>query len=216
MVTPCYESMGEYYFGRKCYLKQILFIYITFIIIVTIPDEEKKKQIWLSPITKTPIPTENSENNGQHKTPPKTSITQPLRTDFWRSVGITTDIQLVWLNRFTVPNIPTNRKSRLIKRTHIQKFVNNPPYVDWGPTSNQNGEVIKMWYTNMYMYSNIKVYQKYQVTSIKVGCATHSLYASSVPKTDGVPNNKQRLRGSGPCRLWGGLNKARQIVPTAL
>ena len=37
-----------------------------------------------------------------------------------------------------------------------------------------------MWYTNMY--SNIKVYQKYLVTFIKVGCATHSLYASSGPK----------------------------------
>ena len=32
------------------------------------------------------------------------------------------------------------------------------------------------------MYSNIKVYQKYLVTSIKVGCATRSLYASSGPK----------------------------------
>ena len=148
------------------------------------------------------------------KTPQKPSITQPLRTNIWRSVGITTDIQLVLLNRFTVPNLPTYRKSRLIKRTHIQKILNNPPYVDWGPTANQNGEVIKMWYTNMYR--NIKVYQKYQVTSIKVGCATRSLYSSSGPKTEGVPNNKQRLRGSGPCRLWGGFNKARQIVPTAL
>ena len=31
------------------------------------------------------------------------------------------------------------------------------------------------------MYSNIKVYQKYLATSIKVGCATRSLYASSGP-----------------------------------
>ena len=28
------------------------------------------------------------------------------------------------------------------------------------------------------MYSNIKAYQKYLATSIKVGCATRSLYAS--------------------------------------
>ena len=54
------------------------------------------------------------------------------------------------------------------------------------------------------MYSNIKVYQKYLVTSIKVGCATRNLYASSGPKTEGVPTNNQRGRGSGPCRLWGG------------
>ena len=66
------------------------------------------------------------------------------------------------------------------------------------------------------MYSNIKVYQKYQATSIKVGCATRSLYASSGPKAEGVPTNNQRGRGSGPCRLWGGLDKARHIVPTAL
>ena len=39
-----------------------------------------------------------------------------------------------------------------------------------------------MKYTNMY--SNIKVYQKYPVTSIKVGCATRSLYASSGPKAE--------------------------------
>ena len=66
------------------------------------------------------------------------------------------------------------------------------------------------------MYSNIKVYQKYLVTSIKVGCASRSLYASSGPKAEGVPTNNQRGRGSGPCRLWGGLDKARHIVPTAL
>ena len=35
------------------------------------------------------------------------------------------------------------------------------------------------------MYSNIKVYQKYLVTSIKVGCAMRSLYASSGPKALG-------------------------------
>ena len=35
------------------------------------------------------------------KTPSKTSITKRLRTDLGRSVGITTVIQLVWLNRLT-------------------------------------------------------------------------------------------------------------------
>ena len=33
------------------------------------------------------------------KTPPKTWITQRLRTDLGRSVRVTTVIQLVWLNR---------------------------------------------------------------------------------------------------------------------
>ena len=56
-----------------------------------------------------------------------------------------------------------------------------------------------MWYTDIY--SNVKVYQKYIGTSIKVGCTTRSLYASSGPKAEGVPTNNQRGRGSGPCRL---------------
>ena len=37
----------------------------------------------------------------QHKKPPKTTITQRLQTDLRRSVGVTTVIQLVWLNRLT-------------------------------------------------------------------------------------------------------------------
>ena len=60
------------------------------------------------------------------------------------------------------------------------------------------------------------VYQKYIGTSIKVGCATRSLYASSGPKSEGGPTYNQRGRGSGPCRFWGGLDKARYIVQTAL
>ena len=32
----------------------------------------------------------------------------------------------------------------------------------------------------------------------------------------GVPTNNQRGQRSGPCRLWGGLGKARHIVPTTL
>ena len=62
-------------------------------------------------------------------------------------------------------------------------------------------------------FSNIIEYQKYIVTSIKEGCATRSLYD---PKAEGVPTNNQSGRGSGPCRLWRGLDKARHIVPTAL
>ena len=71
-----------------------------------------------------------------------------------------------------------------------------------------------MWYTKIY--SNITVYQKYIGTSIKVGCATRSLYASSGPKEEGVRTNNQMGWGSGLCRLWGGLDKARHIVQTAL
>ena len=48
------------------------------------------------------------------------------------------------------------------------------------------------------MYCNIIVYQKYLVTSIKVGCASHSLYASLGPKAEVVPTNNQRGRGQDP------------------
>ena len=63
--------------------------------------KEKKKEIWLNPMT-TPLYQQKirkSKDNTQ--TPPKTSFTQRLRTDLGRSVGVTTVIQLVWLNRFT-------------------------------------------------------------------------------------------------------------------
>ena len=52
-------------------------------------------------------------------------------------------------------NLPTNHNSCVIKRTHILKFVKNPPYRNWRPTANQ--EVIKM-YTNIY--SDTRIIQK--------------------------------------------------------
>ena len=63
--------------------------------------QEKKKEIWLSPMTKIPKPKENSKSNGQHKNATKTSITQLLRTYLGRSVGVKTVTQLVWLNRLS-------------------------------------------------------------------------------------------------------------------
>ena len=55
-----------------------------------------------SPMTKASTPYEKSnKQRGNTKTPPKTSITQRLRTDFGRSVGVTTLNPLLRLNRFT-------------------------------------------------------------------------------------------------------------------
>ena len=54
--------------------------------------------------------------------------------------------------------------------------------------------------TQTYKYSNIIVYQKCIGTSIEVGYATRSLYAS-LGQNSGVPNNNRRGRGSGPCGL---------------
>ena len=63
---------------------------------------EKKEKIWLSPMTKAPAPTEKSKKQRENTiTPPKTSITQRLRTDIGRLVGATIATQLIWLNRFT-------------------------------------------------------------------------------------------------------------------
>ena len=63
---------------------------------------EKKKEIWLSPMTKAPTPTEKSKRQRDNtKKPPNTSITQRLRTDIGRSVGVTKATKLLWLNRFT-------------------------------------------------------------------------------------------------------------------
>ena len=63
---------------------------------------EKKEEIWLTPMTKTPTPTEKFKKQRDNiKTPPKTLITQRLRTDLGRSVGVTAVTLLVCLNRFT-------------------------------------------------------------------------------------------------------------------
>ena len=52
-------------------------------------------------MTKAPTPTEKSEKQRDNtKAAPKTSITQQLRTDLGRSVGVTEATKLVWLNRY--------------------------------------------------------------------------------------------------------------------
>ena len=63
---------------------------------------EKRKRsdaaLWQKPLHR----QKNSKSNvTTQRTPPKTSITQRLRTDLGRSAGVTIAIQLVWLNRFT-------------------------------------------------------------------------------------------------------------------
>ena len=49
--------------------------------------KEKKKEIWLSPMTKSPTPTENSKTEGQHTNATKnfdnTTIVDRLRTVSW-------------------------------------------------------------------------------------------------------------------------------------
>ena len=53
-------------------------------------------------MTKVLTQKENSKKQSDKtKTPQQTAITQRLRADLGRSVGVTIATQLVWLNRFT-------------------------------------------------------------------------------------------------------------------
>ena len=82
-------------------------------------DEDKKEEIWPSPMTKAPTPTEMSKGQvTTQTTPQKSSIKQRLRTDLGRSAGVTKATQLVWFTGLRA-HLPTNRNSRVIKRTHI-------------------------------------------------------------------------------------------------
>ena len=54
--------------------------------------------LWQKPLHRQKNPKNNVTTQ---RTPPKTSITQRLRTDLGRSVGVTIATQLVWLNRCT-------------------------------------------------------------------------------------------------------------------
>ena len=70
-------------------------------------------------MTKAPTPTEMSKGQvTTQTTPQKNSIKQPLRTDLGRSVGVTKATQLAWLTGLRA-HLPTNRNSRVIKKTHI-------------------------------------------------------------------------------------------------
>ena len=57
------------------------------------------------------------------------------------------------------------------------------------------------------------LYQKYSDIRQSRMCSAQTVIELR-PKTKGVPDNNQRGRGSGPCRLWGCWNISRQIVPT--
>ena len=71
-------------------------------------------------MTKAPTPTEKSKKQRDNtKTPPKTSITQRLRTDLGQPVGVTIAIQLVWLNQFTESQ-PSHSPQQLCNRGHEQ------------------------------------------------------------------------------------------------
>ena len=72
-------------------------------------------------MTKAPTPTEMSKGSSDNtNNATKSSIKQQLRTDLGRSVGVTTTTQLVWFTRFTGPNLPCHRNSRVIEDKNMQ------------------------------------------------------------------------------------------------
>ena len=68
------------------------------------------------------------------------AVADQLRTVSWSNYGHPTGV----VNLVYGPNLPTPRNSRVMKRTHIKKFVNKPPYIDNKSTATPSGEVIKI------------------------------------------------------------------------
>ena len=63
-------------------------------------QKEKREHIGLRHVIKSPYTHRKSKKQCDNtKTQPKTSITQRLRTEFGKSVGVTTATQLMWINR---------------------------------------------------------------------------------------------------------------------
>ena len=114
-------------------------------------------------------------------------------------------------------------------------FVNNPSYKSRGPTTNQSVEAINAKSKKYRGVFNVKSRKKTRQVREKLskqldykqvpkkkertkpGVRKGRLYsarleASSGPRTEG---NQKRWR-SGPSLLWGGLDKSRHIVPSAL
>ena len=156
---------------------------------------KKGEDIRLSHMTKAHTHTWKIRDNT--KTPPKASIPQQFRTDLGRSVGATTAIQRLWLNRITVSQRPTNYKSCVIKRTHIIKYVNNPNVIktkDQQPTKRrghkiitQTCKVIKIVYQKI-LYKDVRqrrlcsaVWKRAQIQGLKEQSSRGSGFRASSP-----------------------------------
>ena len=61
--------------------------------------KDGKEEIGCSPMTKALIPSENKNSQETAQRRLKNFVTQRLRTDLGRSIGVITAIQLVWLKR---------------------------------------------------------------------------------------------------------------------
>ena len=82
---------------------------------------------------------DNTKNRHQ-----KPSITQRLRIDLGRSIGVTTVTNWCGLTSLQALNLPFNHNRRVIKRSHIKTYWTKFLLIeDRGPITKQSGEVIK-------------------------------------------------------------------------
>ena len=106
---------------------------------MAITHQKEKEEIWLRPITKAPTPTEmpKGQNDNTHNATKKVdyrAVADRLMPFSWSNyVNPTVGVNLVY-----GPDLPTPRNSRVIKRTHVQKIVNKPHYIDNKPTATQS------------------------------------------------------------------------------
>ena len=113
---------------------------------------EKKEEIWLSPMTKAPSPTEMSKGQSDNtynvtKKFDCIAVADRLRTVSWSNYRHWTGV----VNLVYGPNLPTPRNSRVIKKGHTFKnFVNKPPYIDNKPTTTPSGEESKPWQNSFW------------------------------------------------------------------
>ena len=94
-------------------------------------------------MTKTPTLTEMSKGqsdntNNATKKFDNTAVADRHRTVSWSNYDHLTGV----VNLVYGPNLPTPCNGRVIKRAHVYKFVNKPPYIDNKPTAPPSGEVI--------------------------------------------------------------------------
>ena len=93
-----------------------------------------------SPYTSRNVKRAKWQHKQRHKMFDYTAVADRLRTASWSNYGHPTGV----VNLVYGPNLPTPRNSRVIKRTHVQKLVNKPPYIDNKPTATPSEEVIKI------------------------------------------------------------------------
>ena len=79
-------------------------------------EQEKKEELWLSPMTKAPTPAEISKGqsdntNNATKKFDYTAVADRLRTVSWSSYGHPTGV----VYRFYMARLPTHRNSRAIE-----------------------------------------------------------------------------------------------------